>query len=156
MNRPDFASSASVPMASGPSSNPFFPARKMYLLCWMTLAFVATRVELVMHTRPLLRDPNDRSGPHDTPPPNRVSPVSQCDAQKDPRMVYNNSMRTNIDINESLVRKARKLTRLKTKRQIVDKALQLLVRSESRKGILRYYGSGIWKGDPKAMRRNRA
>ena len=64
-------------------------------------------------------------------------------------------MRTNIDINESLVRKTRKLTRLKTKRQIVDKALELLVRSESRKGILRYYGSGIWKRDPKAMRRNR-
>ena len=79
----------------------------------------------------------------------------QSDAQKYPRMVYNHSMRTNIDINESLVRKARKLTRLKTKRQIVDKALELLVRSESRKGILRYYGSGIWKGDPKAMRRNR-
>jgi len=53
------------------------------------------------------------------------------------------------------MRKARKLTRLKTKRQIVDKALELLVRSESRKGILRYYGSGIWKGDLKAMRRNR-
>jgi Arc/MetJ family transcription regulator len=104
----------------------------------------------------LLWDPNDRGGPHDTHPPNRVSaPVSQSDAQKHLRMVYNNSMRTNIDINESLVRKARKLTRLKTKRQIVDKALQLLVRSESRKGILRYYGSGIWKGDPKAMRRNR-
>ena len=80
---------------------------------------------------------------------------SQNDAQKYPRVVYNHSMRTNIDINESLVRKARKLTRLKTKRQIVDKALELLVRSESRKGILRYYGSGVWKGDLKAMRRNR-
>ena len=64
-------------------------------------------------------------------------------------------MGTNIDINESLVRKAKKLTRLKTKRQIVDKALELRVRSESWKGILRYYGSGIWQGDPKAMRRNR-
>jgi Arc/MetJ family transcription regulator len=53
------------------------------------------------------------------------------------------------------VRKAKKLTRLKTKRQIVDKALELLVRSESRKGILQYYGSGVWKGDPKALRRNR-
>lgn len=63
--------------------------------------------------------------------------------------------RTNIDIDESLIRKARKLTRLKTKRQIVDKALELLVRSESRKGILRFYGSGIWKGDVKASRRNR-
>ena len=64
-------------------------------------------------------------------------------------------MRTNIDIDESLIRKARKLTRLKSKRQIVDRALELLVRSESRKGILRYYGSGIWKGDGKSLRRNR-
>ena len=63
--------------------------------------------------------------------------------------------RTNIEIDDGLIRKARKLTRLKTKRQIVDKALDLLVRSESRKGVLRYYGSGIWKGDLKASRRNR-
>ena len=63
-------------------------------------------------------------------------------------------MRTNIDIDEGLIRKARKLTRLKTKRQKWY-SLGLLVRSESRKGILRYYGSGIWKGAPKAMRRNR-
>jgi len=81
--------------------------------------------------------------------------VSTSDAQKYQKMVYNHSMRTNIDIDESLVRQARKLTRLKTKRQIVDKALELLVRSERRKGILRYYGSGNWKGDPKALRRNR-
>lgn len=64
--------------------------------------------------------------------------------------------RTNIVLDDELVRKARKLTRLKTKRAIVDKALELLVRSESRKGILRYYGSGIWKGDLKRLRRNRA
>ena len=63
--------------------------------------------------------------------------------------------RTNIEIDEGLIRKARKLTRLKTKRQIVDKALDLLVRSESRKGILRYYGSGVWKGNLQAARRNR-
>jgi Arc/MetJ family transcription regulator len=63
--------------------------------------------------------------------------------------------RTNIDIDEKLIREARKLTRLKTKREIVHKALELLVRSETRKGILRYYGSGMWQGDLKAMRRNR-
>jgi Arc/MetJ family transcription regulator len=63
--------------------------------------------------------------------------------------------RTNIDIDDGLLRKARKLTRLKTKRQIVDKALELLVRSESRKAILEYYGSGIWEGDLKRSRRNR-
>lgn len=71
-------------------------------------------------------------------------------------VVYTDYMgRTNIVIDEDLVRKARKLTRLKTKREIVDRALELLVRSESRKGILRYYGKGVWKGNLKAMRRSR-
>jgi Arc/MetJ family transcription regulator len=71
-------------------------------------------------------------------------------------MVYSACMaRTNIDLDESLIRKARKLTRLKTKRKIVHRALELLVRSESRKAILRYYGTGIWKGDLKSARRNR-
>jgi Arc/MetJ family transcription regulator len=71
-------------------------------------------------------------------------------------MVYDCSMgRTNIDIDDTLIRKARKLTRLKTKRQVVDTALELLVRSESRKGLLRYYGTGIWNGDLKVSRRNR-
>jgi Arc/MetJ family transcription regulator len=63
--------------------------------------------------------------------------------------------RTNIEIDDALIRKARKLTDLKTKREIVDRALELLVRTEARKGILRYYGSGVWKGDLKASRRNR-
>jgi hypothetical protein len=71
-------------------------------------------------------------------------------------MVYTSRMgRTNIEIDDRLVSKARKLTRLKTKREIVDKALELLVRSESRKGILWYFGTGVWKGDLKPMRRNR-
>ena len=49
-------------------------------------------------------------------------------------MVYDGSMaRTNIDIDEGLIREARKLTRLKTKREIVAEALELLVRSESRR-----------------------
>jgi Arc/MetJ family transcription regulator len=72
-------------------------------------------------------------------------------------MVYIASMsRTTIVLDDELMREARKLTRLKTKREIVNKALELLVRSESRKGILRYYGSGIWKGNLKRIRRNRA
>jgi Arc/MetJ family transcription regulator len=63
--------------------------------------------------------------------------------------------RTNIELDDALVLKARKLTRLKTKREIVDRALELLVRSETRKGILSFYGTGIWKGDLKVARRNR-
>ena len=63
--------------------------------------------------------------------------------------------RTNIEIDDRLMRKARKLSGAKTKREAVHRALELLVRAESRKGILRYFGSGIWNGDAKAMRRNR-
>jgi Arc/MetJ family transcription regulator len=71
-------------------------------------------------------------------------------------MVYYFLMsRTNIEINEKLIREARKLTGLTTKRKIVHKALESFVRAERRKGILRYYGSGIWKGDLKALRRSR-
>jgi Arc/MetJ family transcription regulator len=72
------------------------------------------------------------------------------------KLVYHDIMaRTNININETLIRKAQKLTRLKTKREIVDRALELLVRSEDRKRILHYHGSGIWKGNYKLARRNR-
>ena len=63
--------------------------------------------------------------------------------------------RTNIEIDDKLIRQARKLTGLNTKRKIVHKALESLVRTERRKGILQYYGSGIWKGDLKALRRSR-
>lgn len=63
--------------------------------------------------------------------------------------------RTNIDIEDRLIRKARRLTGLKTKKAVVGRALEELVRIETRKGILRYYGSGIWKGNLKALRRNR-
>ena len=71
-------------------------------------------------------------------------------------MVYDVLMsRTNIDIEDRLIRQARRLTGLKTKKAVVGRALEELVRIETRKGILRYYGSGIWKGNLKALRRNR-
>lgn len=63
--------------------------------------------------------------------------------------------RTNLVLDDKLVRKARRLTRLKTKRAIVQRALETLVRTESRKQILRYFGRGIWKGELNAMRRSR-
>ena len=72
-------------------------------------------------------------------------------------MVYDETMsRTNIDLDDHLIRRARRLTGLKTKRAIVNRALETLVRTEGRKGILRYYASGIWKGDLKGLRRNRS
>ena len=72
------------------------------------------------------------------------------------KLVYDSNMaRTNIDLDEGLLREARKLSGLRTKREVVNMTLAAYVRYEKRKGILRYYGSGIWKGDLKAMRRNR-
>ena len=64
-------------------------------------------------------------------------------------------MRTNINIDDRLLSQARRLTRLRTKREVVHRALEVLVESEARKGILRYRGTGIWEGDLKKLRRNR-
>jgi Arc/MetJ family transcription regulator len=63
--------------------------------------------------------------------------------------------RTTIYIDDALILKARKLTGLKTKHEIVERALELLVRSENRKGILSYFGTGIWKGDLRGTRTRR-
>ena len=64
-------------------------------------------------------------------------------------------MRTNINIDDRLLARARRLTRLRTKREIVHRALEVLVQSEARKDIMRLRGSGIWKGTLKALRKNR-
>jgi len=63
--------------------------------------------------------------------------------------------KSKIEQDATLARKARKRKRLKTKRARADKVQVCPVRLEIRKGILRYYGSGIWQGDLKRMRRNR-
>ncbi|EHQ25268.1 Protein of unknown function DUF2191 [Mucilaginibacter paludis DSM 18603] len=49
-------------------------------------------------------------------------------------------MRTNIDINDGLLLKAQKLSGIKTKKAIVEKALQLLIQLESQKKILDLWG----------------
>ena len=57
--------------------------------------------------------------------------------------------KSEIERAEKLARKARKRERLKTKRASTDESSELMVRSETRKGILSYYGSGIWQGNLK-------
>ena len=63
--------------------------------------------------------------------------------------------RISISIDDNLLRKARQPTELSTNRESVNKALELLVRSETVKAMLQYYGRGIWKGDLKWSRKNR-
>jgi hypothetical protein len=63
--------------------------------------------------------------------------------------------KSKIELAERLAQETPKLKRLKNKRAIADEPSELLVPSETRKGILRYFGSGIWKGGLKRLRRNR-
>jgi Arc/MetJ family transcription regulator len=49
-------------------------------------------------------------------------------------------MRTNIDINDTLLLKAQTLTKIKTKKAVVEKALQVLIQLENQKALLDYWG----------------
>ncbi len=49
-------------------------------------------------------------------------------------------MRTNIDIDDALLLKAQKLTNIKTKKGVVEKALQQLVQLENQKKLLDLWG----------------
>ena len=63
-------------------------------------------------------------------------------------------MRTNIDINDELLRRAMSATGLKTKKAVVEEALEQLVREqEGRAALQRLWGIG-WDGDLDEMRRN--
>lgn len=60
-------------------------------------------------------------------------------------------MRTNIVIDDDLMRTVLELTEIKTKRQAVDTALRLLLRMASQERLRGLRGSG-WEGDLEAMR----
>ena len=58
-------------------------------------------------------------------------------------------------MDETLVRHGLKATGLKTRRDLVHRALQDLVRREKQAGLLSLRGGIKWTGDLPAMRRNR-
>jgi Arc/MetJ family transcription regulator len=63
-------------------------------------------------------------------------------------------MRTNIEIDENLMRKAMTATGLRTKRATVEAALRLLVQLKAQERIRRYRGKLHWEGDLEGMRRD--
>ena len=65
------------------------------------------------------------------------------------------SVRINIVIDEGLMRKAEKLSSLKTKREVVESALHLLVQVKEQEEIRRLRGKLKWSGDLHAMRTDR-
>lgn len=62
-------------------------------------------------------------------------------------------MRTNIVIDDSLMRAAMKASGLKTKRATVEEALRRYVRTQGQREFLKLRGIG-WEGDLDAMRRD--
>jgi len=64
-------------------------------------------------------------------------------------------MRTNIVIEDKLIKKAIKKTNIKTKRLLVDYAIRELVSRSERKSILELKGRLHWEGDLARMRRRR-
>jgi len=61
-------------------------------------------------------------------------------------------MRTNIELDDTLMRQALKLSKLRTKREVVQEALKNYVSSMKRKELLQLKGRVTWEGDLKAMR----
>ena len=64
-------------------------------------------------------------------------------------------MRTNIEIDDEVMREAQRLTGVRTKREAVDLALRELVARHRRLGILDLRGRVHWEGDLGASRRGR-
>ena len=62
--------------------------------------------------------------------------------------------RTNIAIDEALIRKVMRVYRLRTKKEAVDFALRALVGDRKRRDMLDLEGAG-WEGDLASMRRGR-
>jgi Arc/MetJ family transcription regulator len=63
-------------------------------------------------------------------------------------------MRTNIVINDELMRVTLPVTGLKTKRETVEEGLRTLVRLRKQAEIRKFRGKLQWKGDLDAMRRD--
>ena len=65
-------------------------------------------------------------------------------------------MRTNIEIDDELMRRALAATGLRTKRAVVEEALKLLVRLKSQEKIRELRGKlTSWEGDIDELRRDR-
>jgi Arc/MetJ family transcription regulator len=64
-------------------------------------------------------------------------------------------MRTNIEIDDRLIREALRLTGLRTKREAVDLALRELVARHRQLGVLKLRGRVEWVGDLQSSRQGR-
>jgi len=64
-------------------------------------------------------------------------------------------MRTNIVIDERLIRQAMKATGLSTKRAVVEAGLQMLIQVKAQSGVRRLRGKVKWEGNLDQSRSSR-
>jgi Arc/MetJ family transcription regulator len=63
--------------------------------------------------------------------------------------------RTNIELDDKLVKEGLKVTHLRTKKELVNYALEELLKRARRKRILKLEGKVRWEGNLEEMRANR-
>jgi len=61
-------------------------------------------------------------------------------------------MRTNIEIEEKLISSAKKLSKTKTKKEVVNLALEVLIKVLKKRRLLDSYGKVTWEGSLNKMR----
>jgi Arc/MetJ family transcription regulator len=64
-------------------------------------------------------------------------------------------MRTNIDIDDELMRQAMRSSGARTKRAVVEEGLRLLVQTRGQRSIRRLRGKVKWEGDLEQSRAGR-
>ncbi|MGA3263061.1 MAG: type II toxin-antitoxin system VapB family antitoxin [Terracidiphilus sp.] len=64
-------------------------------------------------------------------------------------------MRTNVEIDDRLMRQAMKVSGAATKKAAVEAALRLAVQLKKQEGVLKWFGKIQWEGDLDAMREGR-
>ena len=61
-------------------------------------------------------------------------------------------MRTNIEIDDKLMKEAMKVSKSKSKKELVNHALEELIRLDKRKKMLSVFGKVKWEGNLDEMR----
>jgi len=64
-------------------------------------------------------------------------------------------MRTNIVLDDNLINQARKLSGIKTKREVIHEALRIFVQIQEQSRIKSLRGKLHWEGDINELRENR-
>lgn len=63
--------------------------------------------------------------------------------------------RTNVDLDDKLVKSAMTMAPFKTKKEMLHAALEELVHKLGRKSMLKFMGSRCWEGNLDQMRKSR-